>query len=78
MGIDMAKKKRCEPLDRYCQMYRLTQAEFAERLGIPEPTARSLINGSRPVTPLRAVEIEKKIGIPRETLRPDIFVKRAA
>ena len=74
----MARKKRCEPLERYCELHRITQIELADRLGIPEPTARALVNGSRPVTADRALQIEEKIGIPRETLRPDLFVRRAA
>lgn len=74
----MARKKRCEPLDRYLDLNRITQSELADRLGIPEPTARSLVNGSRPITAAMAVHIENKISIPRETLRPDLFVKRAA
>lgn len=78
MCIDMAKKKRCEPLDRYLELHGITQAELAIRLQIPEPTTRALINGARPITAERAVELEKKLGIPRETLRPDLFVKRAA
>lgn len=74
----MAKKKRCEPLDRYIELHKITQAELADRLGIPEPTARSFINGSRRITGETAVQIETRLGIPRETLRPDLFVKRAA
>lgn len=74
----MARKKRCEPLERYIELHRITQSELAERLDIPEPTARSLVNGSRPITASMAVHIETKINVPRETLRPDLFVKRAA
>lgn len=74
----MAKKKRCEPLEKYCERHRISQSELADRLDIPEPTARSLINGSRQITAERALAIEGRLGIPRETLRPDLFVKRAA
>lgn len=75
----MAKRKRrCEPLDRYCQLHGISQSELAERLDIPEPTTRSLVNGARPITAKMAVKIETRIGIPRETLLPEIFVKRAA
>ena len=74
----MARKKRCEPLVRYLQINGITQVELAAALEIPEPTARALVNGSRPITAERAVAIERKLGIPRETLRPDLFVKRAA
>lgn len=74
----MAKKQRCEPLDRYCQIEGISLTQLAERLKLPAPTVRSLVNGSRPIVAERAVEIEKKLGIPRETLRPDLFVRRAA
>lgn len=74
----MAKRKRCEPLDTYCELHSLSAEDLAERLGWPAPTVRSLVNGNRTLTAERAVEIEKRIGIPRETLRPDLFVRRAA
>lgn len=70
--------KRCEPLEEYCTRERISLTELAERLQIPAPTARSLVNGARPITAERAKQIEEKIGIPRETLRPDLFVRRAA
>ena len=74
----MPRKRRCEPLDQYCKREKITFTELAERLNFGEPTTRSLVNGSRPITAERAVKIENRIGIPRETLRPDIFIKRAA
>lgn len=74
----MAKKRRCEPLDEYCKREGINYSALAERLKFEEPTTRSLVNGSRPITAERAVMIENRIGIPRETLRPDLFVKRAA
>ena len=74
----MAKKRRCEPLDEYCKREGINYSELARRLKFEEPTARSFVNGSRPITAERAVMIENRIGIPRETLRPDIFVRKAA
>lgn len=74
----MAKKKGCEPLRRYCEIHSLTSVELAAKLSRPAPTVRSWVNGNRPVAAETAVHIEKKIGIPRETLRPDLFVRRAA
>jgi plasmid maintenance system antidote protein VapI len=71
------KSKRCEPLDRYLEIHGISATELATRLRMPEPTVRSMVNGNRPVTAEKAVAIEVRIGIPRETLRPDIFVKRA-
>lgn len=46
----------------------LSCKEMAKRLRIPEPTLRSLENGWRPITAERAVELETKLGIPREEL----------
>ena len=74
----MPKKKPCEPLVRYCEINGISRAELAERLGEVDATVRSWVNGHRAVSAETAVMIERKIGIPRETLRPDIFVKRAA
>jgi len=73
----MQKKRRCEPLDRYREIHGDSWAEIANKLGCSEEAVRSWANGSRPIVAERAVEFEKKLGIPRETLRPDIFVKRA-
>ncbi len=73
----MPKKKRCEPLDRYCQINGLTVADLAKQLKWTPSTVRSFVNGNRLISAERAVKIEGQLGIPRETLRPDIFVKRA-
>lgn len=53
----------------------LSCEEFAKKLGIAEPTMRSLENGTRSITPERAKEIEEKTGgaLTRTALRPDIF-----
>jgi len=47
-------------------------------MGEKESTVRSWVNGNRPITAETALLIEKATGIPRETLRPDLFVRRAA
>lgn len=54
---------------------KLTPAEFAEQLGIPERTLRSLENGWRPITAERAKAIEQKTSgrLTRIDLRPDLF-----
>lgn len=74
----MAKKRRCEPLDQYLKRHGMSVAELADLLDTPEPTVRCWMNGHRAIKPKTAVQIETRLGIPRETLRPDIFVKRAA
>jgi len=73
-----AKRQRCEPLDRYIELHGITAAELAKKIDLGESLTRSLVNGNRRVLAEYAVRIEQKIGIPRETLRPDLFVKRAA
>ena len=70
--------KRCEPLSRYLEINGMSASELAAKLGFNASTTRSFVNGNRPIQAETAVEIERKIGIPRETLRPDLFVKRAA
>lgn len=62
----------------YVKLHGISIAELADRLAKPAPTVRSWVNGWRPIAAETAVEIERRLGIPRETLRPDLFVKRAA
>jgi len=54
----------------------ITAADLAREIGLGESLTRSLVNGNRRVLAEYAVQIEQKIGIPRETLRPDLFVRR--
>lgn len=72
------KMKRCEPLDRYLELHGISAQGLAARLDMNPNTVRSMINGNRSVKAETAVHIERCIGIPRETLRPDLFVRRAA
>jgi plasmid maintenance system antidote protein VapI len=65
-------------LNRYLQIYGISASDLAKRIGFNPSTVRSLINGNRAITAETAVELERLLGIPRETLRPDLFVKRAA
>lgn len=63
-------------LREYREKHGLSCAEIGKLLGIAEPTARSLENGNRRITPEMAVEIEKALGIPRQKLVPDFFESR--
>ncbi len=56
----------------------LSQQEVADALGISRPMVGFLENDERPFTADMAVHIEKKLGINRLLLRPDLFRKRAA
>jgi transcriptional regulator with XRE-family HTH domain len=53
----------------------LSPEEFAKKLGVAVPTLRSLENGTRPITPERAKEIEERLdgALTRAQLRPDMF-----
>lgn len=64
----------------YRQGLGLSCKDFAERMSIPEPTLRSLENGSRIITAERAKEIEDKTNgeLTRHALRPDIFASLRA
>lgn len=77
MCIIMAKAHHL--LREYRRKHGLSCAELAKLLGVAEPTARSLENGTRRITAERAAEIERATGIPRHELRPDIYpVEQAA
>lgn len=89
MGIDMLKlllipyvrmRKPYAILREYRLMLDQSPEAFAKRLGIAESTLRSLENGTRRITPERAVEIEKALNgaIPRERLLPEVFGRQAA
>lgn len=64
-----------ELLREYRTKQGLSPKRFAKKLGVAVPTLRSLENGTRPITPERAKEIEDATGgaITRAALRPDIF-----
>jgi plasmid maintenance system antidote protein VapI len=51
----------------------LTMAELAKKIGVHITTVHVWEAGKRSITPIRAVKLEKKLGISRHKLRPDIF-----
>lgn len=61
------------PLRAYRAEHALSCAELAKALDIAEATLRSFENGHRVVSAETAAEIERRIGVTREQLRPDIF-----
>lgn len=67
-------------LREYRQKNKLHSDELAKKLGIAPSTLRSLENGTRRITPERAIEIEQALNgaIKRERLLPEIFLRRAA
>jgi transcriptional regulator with XRE-family HTH domain len=61
------------PLRAYRLRHGLSCAELAKALDIAEPTLRSFENGHRVVSAETAVEIERRIGVTRQRLRPELF-----
>lgn len=61
------------PLKAYRKRQRLSQQEVADKLGISRGMVGLLENGQREYTAETAVLIEKRLGINRVVLRPDIF-----
>ncbi len=51
----------------------LTPTELARMVDISVPYASQILSGKRPPSAALARLIEEKAGIPRHTLRPDIF-----
>ena len=70
----MAKK---HPLRAYRDAEGMSADELARKLKVSEISIRSYENGARQPSALRAIDFEKRIGIPREELRPDLFRKAA-
>ena len=64
-------------LREYRKARNLKADDLAAKLGISASLLRSMENGDRETTGEMAVRIEKKIGIDRVKLRPDLFVRAA-
>lgn len=73
MRINMAYEYRL--LRNYREKHGIPCAELARRIGIAEPTMRSLENGTRAITPERAKLIEEVTSgeLTRQALLPDVF-----
>jgi len=61
------------PLRAYRLQSALTQQETARKLGISLALVSRIETGDRVVSPKVALHIEKKLGIPKAKLRPDIW-----
>lgn len=57
------------------QILNESTAAFARRIGVQPPTVHEWVEGSRPVPPKRALQIEQETGgkVTRAELRPDDF-----
>ena len=64
----------------YLEKHHLSQAQFAEKVGVSQGMVWQWLNERTPVSAKQAVNIEDKTAgeIRREHLRPDIFSTRAA
>lgn len=51
----------------------LRRSEFCRKFGISYPTFFQHLTGSRRISPEMAIFYEKKLGIPRSELRPDLW-----
>lgn len=66
------------PLKSYRTSSELSQREVADKLGVSRQMVGFLENGEREFTADMAVMIEKKLGILRSKLRPDLFENEPA
>lgn len=69
--------KRIDPLRTYREENNLTQQDVADKLKVSRGLIAQLECGAKPYTPEMSVLIEKKLGIPRERFRPDMFERAA-
>lgn len=51
----------------------LSRRQLAEAVGVKEAMVSHVENGFRKVKPSRAAKYESALGIPKETLCPDVF-----
>jgi len=67
-------------LSEYLRTKKLTQAQFAERMGVSQGLVWQWLNGRQPITAERAVKIEllTEGEIRRHELRPDLYQASAA
>lgn len=73
----MRSTMREHPLKEYRKAKEMTQGELASVLGVSDAMITHVENGRRRVTPEKAREWEKKIGVPKEALCPEIFGEAA-
>lgn len=69
--------KRLDPLREYRDDKKLTQQDIADKLKVSRGLIAQLEVGAKSYTAEMAVLIEKRLGIPRERFRPDLFVRAA-
>jgi DNA-binding transcriptional regulator YdaS (Cro superfamily) len=60
-------------LKEYLAARGMSQAALARELGVTQGAVGHWLRGASAITAERAIQIEAVTGIPRSTLRPDIF-----
>lgn len=66
-----------DPLRAYRERHRMTQKKIAGKLGVSRQMVSFLENGEREYTADMALLIEKRLGIDRAEVRPDLFARAA-
>lgn len=61
------------PLRQYRKVHKLSRADLKAKLGCSISFIGHIERGIREVSPETAIEWEKKLGIPRHLLRPDLW-----
>jgi DNA-binding transcriptional regulator YdaS (Cro superfamily) len=69
----MAEKP--SPIRDYRQANDLTLEAFGALFGVHKATVLRWEDGELRMSATRAIEIERRTGIPREALRPDLFAR---
>lgn len=69
--------KHSDPLKAYRDEKDLSQQQLADKLGVSRAMVSMLEVGGRPYTADMCLLIEKRLRIPRERMRPDLFEKAA-
>lgn len=64
---------KANPLRAYRKQHNLSRRDLAEKLDLTPGMVGHIENGIRGISAERAVDIERRIGIPRVLLRPDLF-----
>lgn len=64
---------KANPLRAYRKQHKLSRKDMAAKLGITPGMIGHIENGIRGISAERAVDIERRLGIPRVALRPDLF-----
>jgi len=81
-GVDMRGRscycgwQMANPLKTYREGNALSQQQLGDTLGISRQMVGMLETGEREFTAEMCIVIEKKLGIPRESVRPDLFVRK--